>query len=254
MTKRYDSLGELHRVYWRWRLALFPEDGTVTVGETTARFTVSTRSERRRAKRLGGERRVIEMFLDELSGSEVVWDVGACVGTYACLIARRLSSGCVVAFEPDPTNRSRLSENLSANAPTERWRTSAVALSDTDDESVLQSEFVEAGGGHHYLSDHRDGLPIEVRRGDSVVASGYPAPDMLKIDVQGAELQVLRGLGGLLDGVDTIYVELHTEKSKRYGTTTDEIEAFLREEGYSLTHLGDPTNGRPGAYLVRAHR
>ena len=253
-ANRYERLADVHRAYWRARLGLLAEDGTVRVGGTTAHFAVTTRSERRRVRHLGGERRVLRAFLDGLTGSETVWDVGACVGTYACFAASRLRDGRVVAFEPEPTNRRRLEQNLAANAPRDRWDVSPVALSGADGAGRLASEFVEAGGGHHYLTDSDDGVPVERRRGESLVASGMPAPDVLKIDVQGAELQVLRGMGDALDSVDHLYLEVHSTKAERYGSAAADVEAHLRRVGYALERLGEPANGRPGVYLLHASR
>lgn len=254
LANRYGALGAVHRAYWRGRLTVLPEDGTVSVGGTTARFGVSTRSERRRVRHLGGERFVLEEFLDGLAGTETVWDVGACVGTYACFLAQRLPEGRIVAFEPEPTNVARLRANLRANAPADRWTVTAAALSDRDGMATLDSEFVEPGGGHHHLTEADGRVQVDVRRGESLVSEGTPAPDVLKLDVQGAELKVLRGMGGSLSTVDRIFAELHTEKAKRYGTTTDEVEGFLADAGYSVERLGEPTNGRPGVYFVRASR
>lgn len=253
-ANRYERLDDVHRAYWRGRLLLRRGKATVRVDGTTAEFDVTTRSERRRVDHLGGERPVLRTLLDNLAGTETVWDVGACVGTYACLVARRLSSGRVVAFEPEPTNRRRLRENLSANAPGDRWKISPAALSDVDGSGNLASEFVEEGGGHHYLTESGDGIPVEVRRGESLVAAGTPAPDVLKVDVQGAELRVLRGMGDVLPSVDEVYLEVHPTKAKRYGSSAAEVETFLQEAGYTLDRLGEPTNGRPGVYFLHARR
>lgn len=253
LANRSDAVGALHRAYWRARLAVLPESGTVSVGRTTARFAVSTRSERRRVRHLGGERFVIETLLDRLDGGETVWDVGAGVGTYACFLAQRLPTGRVVAFEPEPTNAARLRTNLRTNAPADRWTVVAAALADRDGTAALASEFVEPGGGHHYLTD-AEGVSVSVRRGASLVSEGVPAPDVLKLDVQGAELLALQGMGDALSTVDRIVAELHTEKTGRYGTTAREVEAFLADSGYAVERLGKPTNGRPGVYFVYTSR
>lgn len=256
-----DTLTAGYRTVSRWRFAILDEEETVSVRDRTARFGISTLPERSRVRRLGGERFVLEAFLDDLTGTETVWDVGACVGSYAAFAAQRLTDGRLVAFEPEPTNRNRLEANLRANAPDDRWTVSPVALSDRDGDATLASEIVVAGGGHHYLSDAEavdgegdDERRVETRRGESLVAEGTPAPDVMKIDVQGAELRVLRGMGDVLENVDTIYAELHAEKSGRYGSTAEETEAFLEAAGFSVEPLGDPTNERSGVYLVRARR
>ena len=242
-----------------WQLGTLARGGTrtVRVGEVTARFGLSTRAEYLRAKSLGGERAVIEALLRDVAGGETVWDVGAGVGTYTCLIANALETGRVVGFEPEPTNRARLRANLDRNASGERWAVSGVALWDHDGEARLASESesgsIEAGDGHHYLSTE-GGRRVETRRGASLLVDGLAPPDVLKIDVQGAEGEVLAGIGEALSDVRGIYLEVHPEKCRRYGTTAEDVERFLREAGYSLARLGVPATGRSGVYFLRARR
>lgn len=228
-----------------------------TVGGVEATFRTTSWPEFRRVTTCYGESRVVASLLEDLDGDEVVWDVGANVGLYACFVARVLDEGQVVAIEPEPTNAARLAENLAANAPDERWQVLPVALADTDGRARLASEHPPGervpGTGHHFLAAGGD-TAVECRRGDALVAEGVPTPDVLKVDVQGAEGRVLEGLGGVLAGVDRCYLELHTEKCGRYGTTTDEVEAFLREAGFTVTDLGEPDWNREGVYYVRAER
>lgn len=243
------------RAYCRARIAAAGGTTDVTVGDETVRFGLSTRMEYRRARDLGGERTMVTALLDELDGTETVWDVGAGVGTYTCFVASALTSGHVVGFEPAVTNRTRLRENLVANAADEHWTVRPTALADRNGIAVLSSESVEAGGGHHYLSVDDTGTLVRTRRGASLIReNGFTTPDVLKIDVQGAELLVLDGMGPLLDGVRSIYLEVHCEKTGRYGTSPDAVEESLRDAGYTLTSLGGPTNRRSGVYLLHACR
>lgn len=251
---RSSMLAAAHGAVWKWRLALRDECVHARVGTTKARFDVSTRSELVRATELGGERHVLAALLDDLEGEEVVWDVGACVGTYACLVANALSSSRLVAFEPEPSNRDRLRGNLGLNAPRERWTVSPVALFDRDGHHTLVSEFEEVGAGHHFLGAAGDGPAVVTRRGDTLIDGGLPAPSVVKVDVQGAEGRVLDGMGDALDEVDVVYVEVHPGQCRRYDTTAGGVEATLRGRGFSLETLGGPSNRRTGVYYVRASR
>jgi len=243
------------RAYCRVRIAAAGGATDVTIGDETVRFGLSTRMEYRRARDLGGEQAVIATLLDELDGTEIVWDIGAGVGTYTCFVASALTSGHVVGFEPEATNRARLRKNLTVNAANERWTVLPIALANGNGVAVLSSEFVEAGSGHHYLSSDGTGALVRTRRGVSLIREdGFAAPDVLKIDVQGAEKLLLDGMGPLLDTVESIYLEIHREKCGRYGTSADAIEALLCNAGYTLTPLGEPTNRRSGVYLLRARR
>lgn len=250
--------GLLRRGYLTARAAPRGWRHRATVAGVDATFATTSWTEFKRVTTLHGESRLIARLLDELDGDEVVWDVGANVGIYACFLARRLDSGQVVGFEPEPTNAARLRENLRENAAKSRWQTVPVALSDRDGTGWLASAHPPGdreivGSGHHYLAEE-GWLSVECGRGETLVADGLPAPDVLKIDVQGAELKVLAGMGAVLHGVDVVYVEIHTEKCERYRTTTDEVERFLREAGFSLTDLGEPDWNREGVYHVRAGR
>lgn len=246
---------KLDRAYCSARIAMAGGEIDARVAGTATRFGLSTRGEYRRATDLGGERAVIESLLRELQGTETVWDVGACVGTYSCFAVRALPAGRLVGFEPEPTNRSRLRTNLERNAPTDNWTVAPFALSDESGACTLASEFVEAGAGHHYLAPEERGPTVETRRGDELIEeSNYHSPDVIKIDVQGAELLVLRGLSEALENARSIYLEIHSEKCQQYGTTAEEIESFLRTAGFSLTSLGKPMNRRSGVYFVHANR
>lgn len=235
---------------WRYR---------VRVGDNVADMATTNWIEYKRAKYCHGERAVIERFLDDLDGEPdaVFWDVGANVGLYSCLAAAALPEGTVVAFEPEEVNRTRLEENFAANDPTCEWTVSPVALSDRDGDGRLAAGFDEehclAGTGHYYLSE-TEGRPVDRRRAETLIQDGYPVPDVVKIDVQGAELDVLRGFGDAIHEVERFYVELHTEKARRYDATVEETEAFLRDAGFSVSHLGEPSGYRHGVYHVRAVR
>jgi FkbM family methyltransferase len=241
-------------LYWRARLARHRGGYEASVGEALASFEITTKSEYHRATTFLGELSVLEAFVTDLEQAATVWDVGACVGTYACFAASVATDGHVVAVEPEPTNRERLTANLTANASGDRWEVRPVALTDRDGPTRLERGPVHAGSGHHFLSSNGTGIPVPGRRGETLVDAGAPSPDVLKIDVQGAELDVLRGMGRVLDDVERIYAELHVEKCSRYGTTVEKVESFLADAGFDVTHFGAPEYNRSGVYHVTAHR
>lgn len=275
------SLGSrLYGACWRAWLALGRAERTLAVGDAAATFPTATRSEHVRVGRLGGERHVVGAFLDAVDPGDVVWDVGACIGTYACLAAD--AGARVVAFEPDPANRARLRGNLARNAPEGDWRVVAAALADGDDDvAVLRSQFREVGSGHHYLlpaslgaaaedehghghghghrADAEGGADADDRRlpvaaGDSLVGRDLPAPDAIKLDVQGAEGLALAGLRGTLSGVRVALVEVHDRKCRRYGTDPATIRPTLERHGFAVERLPPPRTNRDGVTFLLARR
>ena len=64
-------------------------------------------------------------------------------------------------------------------------------------------------------------------------------PTHLKIDVEGYELYVLKGMGELLSELPELFIELNDTLLNRAGTSKKEVYEFLKEKGYKYeTNLG----------------
>ena len=80
-------------------------------------------------------------------------------------------------------------------------------------------------------------VPVRLRRLDCVWPPDRPAPTMVKVDVQGFELSVLRGFGSLLDGVCCVEVEAVIYPLYRGQPTLTDMTAFMRGRGFGLVRL-----------------
>ncbi|WP_266081735.1 FkbM family methyltransferase [Haladaptatus caseinilyticus] len=248
LCKRVGVAPLLATIYWQTKLAIHLWSVSMTIKGQTAEFAADTRTEYQRATSLVGELAVVESLLDDVQESDVVYDIGANIGTHTCFIGKRLKSGMVVAFEPMPKNATRLRYNLSTNLPADRWQIAEFALSNKDGSGTLAVKSQNYGEGKHSLSADGE-LKIDVMRGETLIAKErFPTPDILKIDVEGAELQVLEGFGEQLSDIRIVYAELHHDLSEKYGTSTDEIEAYLRNNGFEIERLSE----RSDAYHIRA--
>ena len=129
------------------------------------------------------------LFLQQIGPGDVVVDIGAACGYYTLLSSRLVGkAGRVVAFEPDPKNAAYLRRHVSAN----RLRQAMVlqmALSDNAGKARFGGG---CGTGTGRLCDE-GAYDVTVRRLDDVATQLQLAPTHLKIDVEGAELNVLRG-------------------------------------------------------------
>jgi FkbM family methyltransferase len=165
-----------------------------------------------------GEDAVIRDFIDEVHPEDHVWDIGANIGSYSLLAAA--SGTSVTAFEPGADARADLLANADANDLRDRVDATPYALGDWTGQGVLLP--AERSGIRELRRDADEGDTVPVARGDGL---DLPAPDVIKIDVEGAELAVLDGLGQLLQDARALYVEVHNP---------DEREAVLqalRERG-----------------------
>ena len=158
-------------------------------------------------------------LVEVIAPGHLVFDVGAYIGTYALLIRRLAQGSRVIALEPDPRNRSRLQENLALNGADD-----VVVLPDGVGAEEGMVSFTSAGmHGHIGEGDER----VRTTTLDAL-AREYGTPDLVLMDIQGAEAAALRGARELLQARRTTWlVELHGDEGRV-------AAAALEDAGYSL--------------------
>jgi FkbM family methyltransferase len=131
----------------------------------------------------------------------VVVEAGANIGYYTLLMATtQPAGGAVHAFEPRPEVFARLAENIALNGLTS-VRLNDAAVSDAAGRATL---YLPDSGNREMASLDRTFAPatqsVDVRtvRLDTYCASNRLAVDLLKLDVEGAEVRALEGLGSVL--------------------------------------------------------
>jgi FkbM family methyltransferase len=181
-------------------------------------------------------------MLAEVSDGDIVWDVGANVGFYALQFAERVGkSGRVVAFEPNPecveAIEIRLSQTGSSNTQIVR-----AALGETDCKSYFklgkEAMAVDSQLSSDTVAISEGFIEVDVFSGDSIIARlQAPPPNVVKIDVEGFELECLRGLmqSLKLPTVRAVFVEVHfgvlASRKKPYAPV--EIQKLLSDSGLS---------------------
>jgi len=211
----------------------------VEIGGITAEYYVSNCKERWRATSLMGEDDIVRQFVGSVHAGDVVWDIGAAVGTYSVLAAR--AGARVVAVEPVASNYQRLTENATLNEISEMVDVHTVALSDNVGSAPLRLSGQQVGEGTHRIADSGE-LMVPTLPGDVVDA---PEPDVVKVDVEGHEKAVLRGLQQGLEDARVVFVEVHHQ----HDVTVDEIKDLLRPRGFDVGAL---ESGRSETYLLGA--
>jgi len=180
-------------------------------------------------------------------------DVGAHVGYYSLLAARAVGpTGQVIAFEPSPDNYALLTENIELNNLAHTIRAENVALDERSGERSLYLSTFNTGDHRIYstLSDddqmfnagaQRNSVRVSVRSLDEYLSErNIGSVDMIKIDVQGAEMAVLSGMRKTLSSNPNIilFTEFWPHGLSRFGTNAQTLLSFLIEEvGFSLFHI-----------------
>lgn len=157
------------------------------------------------------------------------WDIGANAGFYTLAMSRLAGhDGCVHAFEPLPGNAAHVHEHIGFNNCA-NVILHQIALSDRKGEAAFRTANSNAMG---HLATGGD-LHVQTAAMDGLIEDGVPAPDIVKMDVEGAESLVLDGARKLLGMQRTIWlIALHGEEQRKA------VGRILGEYGYRLFTLG----------------
>jgi FkbM family methyltransferase len=189
---------------------------------------------------LGYEPQVSAAIRDSFDAGGVFYDIGANEGWCSLIAARRMDpAGRVFAFEPDATNVAVLERNALRN----QAKIDIVKLGVGDRrETVRFASYAGYGLVNHVITPDApaasDALvsEIELTTIDDFVASSDRPPTLIKIDVEGFELQVLRGARATLASHRPVVI-----CEVRAGIWP-EVQALMADGGYDWTDLGG--NGR----------
>ena len=180
-----------------------------------------------------------------LSAGAAFYDVGANVGFFTMIAARLLGpAGRIFCFEPLPENYRQIRHNAMLNSFT-NVEIIETALGSFDGEASFWTSAEPTWGklvSTGKVPDKMTGeIKVPVRRLDGIVtASGLPPPDAIKIDVEGAEVDVLLGAAETLRHYrPRLLIELHG--------TNAAVAELLTELKYKTAVIGD------SASIIEAH-
>jgi FkbM family methyltransferase len=172
-----------------------------------------------------------------LKSDSIVLDIGANIGYFTLIMAKRAK--LVYAFEPEPRNFHILQKNTEINniknaklynaAVTEASGTSTLYLCDSNRgmHRIYQSDWCREGT-----------TEVKTIRIDDIIDHA----DFIKIDVEGAELGVLKGMRKILEKRKSIaLMEFHPPSIIEYGAKPRDVFDFMTSLGYTVR----TPNGKP---------
>jgi FkbM family methyltransferase len=140
---------------------------------------------------------------------DVVIDVGAHVGVVSCYLAKKWPGVELYAFEPVPANFARLKRNLGANGCHDAWLACVAVGADTQPITLYGDPNTNTG---HYGAFDSGPVAIEAKRlslVDLIEQTPISRIALLKLDCEGAEYEIIYGMGDLLGRVDHLIMEVH---------------------------------------------
>lgn len=196
----------------------------------------------------------LALLLSFVDDGTVFVDVGANLGFFSLRIAQRLkeAGGRVLAFEPQPAMMEMMRRTLHLNGLSEAVELHPFALSDRNGTTVFEVPVSHRGGAHipsaltrrwqSKREEPTESREIELRTFDSVVPADF-ACDLVKIDVEGHELEVLRGMRGVLERSPRAGV-LFEKMVRDYGNERA-LWSLFQQLGMQVYGVGDEATLRP---------
>ena len=194
----------------------------------------------------GVERELREKLYGLAAPGNVAIDIGTNIGEVLLNLASRVGpTGRAIGFEPNPDTRERCLQNLALN-PGLPAVVHSIALGDAEGELSLGRPCLSNSGGDRIMGDGQGTIPVRVTTLDRFAeAEGIGHVDLIKIDVEGFEMHVLRG-GEQVIRRDrpVLFIELSDENLRAQDGSAAELVEWLERQDYSVAHAG---NGRPVA-------
>jgi FkbM family methyltransferase len=184
------------------------------------------------------------IYIEENS---VVIDVGAHIGLYTIPIAKIAKKGFVVAIEPCPDNFKCLMENVRLNSLRNVFALNIAAWNDDCELNLFRGYSSERHSviRSRYVADQT--VRVRAKKLDEVVkALNLHKITLIKIDVEGAEFQVLKGLKSTLQQFKP---DLLVET---WGDNEKTVSDFLSELGYQVLRINESEYKEPPTVYIFA--
>lgn len=182
------------------------------------------------------EQEVLDSLIFNLhSESDVVWDIGANTGLHGLTLSLMRSVKEVILFEPNPDMVSVLKWQAKVNGLERNIEILPCALSDIDGNAVLYLH--KGNSGMSSLVDWRGKatrqLNVQLQRADILIQSGAVLmPNIIKLNVEGTEVSVLKGFGSHL-----VHPSLRAIVFEDGRADQAPVKAYLREHRF---HISSP--------------
>lgn len=194
------------------------------------------------------DRGQVKLLKEILKPDHVFFDIGANIGVITMIAANHLADGAVHSFEPSDHHLEKLHRNLEVN-DFQNVRVNPFALSDENATYELylpdEKEDEIRNTGRASVNEMEDDEEFKEEEIETRVLDSYVEDesvnqlDVMKIDVEGEELNVLRGGSDTIDRFQPdVFMELNRIHIDRAGDRPEDVLNFWDDHGYSVYRIG----------------
>jgi len=222
---------------------------------TEIRFVVHTWIEYHNRARdsYTGEPDMVEFIKGNLKTGDVFWDIGANVGAYALLAAKLIPNLEIFAFEPYIPTYAHLWDNIAINRCNDSVVPLCMGLSDLTRMDRLGVSDPRAGSSEHVLGGGNFDVTqpsIAMRGDDAIGILGVKTPSVVKMDVDGYEVRVLRGMSGMLNGDQLRSMIIEVDER----STATDVGGMMKSHGFEPVSDSQSFTGAPVFNVVYQRR
>ncbi|MEO8076551.1 MAG: FkbM family methyltransferase [Acidobacteriota bacterium] len=187
-------------------------------------------------------------FRQHIADGDVVFDVGANLGGYTMLFGMWVGPrGKVYGFEPAPGARRGLTRHVMLNHLEDRIVVRPEAMSIRDGTTRFRAAGLD--GDNRIAHGAEQGIDVATTSLDTFCRAHHLHPSFIKLDVEGAELDVLKGARETLLAVGrglALYVEMHPHLWAGFGYGRADLERELARQGLGVERI----DGHPDPWTI----
>ncbi len=219
------------------------------IGNVSAKVIVSNPNELSLYRSLDNEGEFLREFLSRIDHQTVFYDIGAHVGLWSLAAAKnKIVPKFIYCWEPEPHNFKRLRENIRINNIS-NIDIFPIALGFDNALAKMLTNAREPGSLTPTLVEGRGATLVNVVKGDDwVFENKLHLPSVIKIDVEGYEFFVLKGLRGVIKKAHpVVFLETHPSHLKKIGLDEKDVLEFMEDLNYKIIFF--PLDRREGHYI-----
>ncbi len=196
------------------------------------------------------EKEVLNAIIADIQPDDVFWDIGANIGIMSIAVAKLYPTAQVVAFECSPLTTHRLCANISLNEAV--IKVVNLALSDQNRIATLSIRNVGNSGvsslSPTMRASYENEVSVATLTGDSLIETNdVPPPTHIKIDVEGHELRVLKGLSKHLDSESLRTIVFEANDPESY----EELRWLLADKGFVIEAIPPRMTVSPTNFVAK---
>jgi len=194
----------------------------------------------------------MDIIMDEVKPGMTVLDLGANIGYVSLLLGRLIGNkGFMYAAEPDIKNFNIMSKNIKINNFEKNTKLDNVAFSDTT--GKIDFYISDFSNMHSIIENGGKSISVNSFSLDDYFHSKEKIPEFIKMDIEGAEVNVLSGMDRILDRAKNLKILMEVHPSTYVDAKFADQISRLCKLGFKVKYLVSASTDRPKNIIKKGY-